>query len=439
MLHFLAQELNDILKGTSVDALLSDLGRRMYFPKGIIAQSGEAKKYGKKANATIGITVNDGLPVWLPAVQRQLPSFSSSESVAYAPTAGNPQLRELWKIKLVAKNPDLLKKSFSMPVVVPGLTAGISYICDLFLDEGQNLLACDPSWDNYALITEARRNASLKQFQMFWGDGYEGGFNIDAFREAINEEASENGTVRIILNFPQNPSGYSATAEEAKQICEILTECAETGAKILVMCDDAYFGLDYEDNIEKQSLFAYLADIHENILAVKIDGPTKEDYVWGFRCGFLTFGCKGFTEEQYDALVKKLMGVIRSSVSCCATPSQTILLKAFSDPKIEEEKAEFRTILEGRYRRARNFLNTKKGHPVLTPMPFNSGYFMSLRCNGVDAEELRQKLLHEYEIGTIAIDSKTLRIAFSSLDKRDIEPTYQTIYEVAEELAGVKA
>ena len=439
MLHFLAQELNDILKGTCVDTLLSDLGRRMYFPKGIIAQSGEAKKYGKKANATIGITVNDGLPVWLPAVQRQLSSFSSSETVSYAPTAGNPKLRELWKIKLVAKNPELLKKTFSMPVVVPGLTAGISYICDLFLNEGQNLLACDPSWDNYALITEARRNAKLKQFQMFWGDGFEGGFNIDAFREAINEEAAEFGQVRVILNFPQNPSGYSATSEEAKQICQILKECADTGAKILVCCDDAYFGLAYENNIERQSLFAYLADLHENILAIKIDGPTKEDYVWGFRCGFLTFGCKDFTEEQYDALVKKLMGVIRSSVSCCATPSQTILLKAFSDPSLEEEKAEFRAILEGRYRRARNYLETKKGHPVLTPMPFNSGYFMSLRCNGVDAEELRQRLLYEYEIGTIAIDSKTLRIAFSSLDKRDIEPTYQTIYEVAEELAGVKA
>ena len=74
-------------------------------------------------------------------------------------------------------------------------------------------------------------------------------------------------------------------------ICKVIKDCAETGAKILICCDDAYFGLNYEENIETQSLFAYLADIHENVLAVKIDGPTKEDYVWGLRCGFLTFGC----------------------------------------------------------------------------------------------------------------------------------------------------
>ena len=37
----------------------------------------------------------------------------------------------------------------------------------------------------------------------------------------------------------------------------------------------------YEEGIEKESLFTYLCDLHENVLAIKIDGATKEDYVWG--------------------------------------------------------------------------------------------------------------------------------------------------------------
>ena len=32
-----------------------------------------------------------------------------------------------------------------------------------------------------------------------------------------------------------------------------------------------------------------------------------------------------------------------------------------------------------------------------TPMPFNSGYFMSFRCDGFSAEALRKKLLNEKE------------------------------------------
>ena len=103
-------------------------------------------------------------------------------------------------------------------------------------------------------------------------------------------------------------------------------ELAEKGTKVMVWCDDAYFGLNYEDDIEPQSLFAHLCDLHENVLAAKIDGPTKEDFAWGFRTGFITFGCKGMTEAQYDALVKKLMAAIRSSVSCASTPSQSLIL-----------------------------------------------------------------------------------------------------------------
>ncbi|HQC26076.1 MAG TPA: aminotransferase, partial [Treponemataceae bacterium] len=78
MLHFLAQELNEILQDSPVDSFLSALGRRLYFPKGIIAQSAEAKQQGKKANATVGITVNDGKPAILPCIQKHFPYLNSS-------------------------------------------------------------------------------------------------------------------------------------------------------------------------------------------------------------------------------------------------------------------------------------------------------------------------------------------------------------------------
>ncbi|MBR5867365.1 MAG: aminotransferase, partial [Spirochaetaceae bacterium] len=60
MIHCLAQELNEVLENTTAGALMSNFGKRMYFPKGIIAQSNEAKQLGKKANATIGMTVCGG-------------------------------------------------------------------------------------------------------------------------------------------------------------------------------------------------------------------------------------------------------------------------------------------------------------------------------------------------------------------------------------------
>ena len=42
MINPLAKELNDTLKGSVVDGLLSDIGERLYFPNGIISQGEEA-------------------------------------------------------------------------------------------------------------------------------------------------------------------------------------------------------------------------------------------------------------------------------------------------------------------------------------------------------------------------------------------------------------
>ena len=127
------------------------------------------------------------------------------------------------------------------------------------------------------------------------------------------------------------------------------------------------------------------------------------------------------------------MAAIRSSVSCAATPSQSLILKAASDGKLEEEKAEFRKILEHRYKLVRDFVSTHESK-FIKPLPFNSGYFMSFDTMSIDAEKLRQKLLNDRGIGTISIDVKTLRVAFSSLDEEKINIVYQAIYDIADEL-----
>ena len=427
MLNPLAQELNERLEDSVAGALLSEEGLRMYFPKGIIAQSEEAKKGASKANGTIGMTIIDGKPAILPSVQKSVPSLDARSLVAYAPTAGQKEFRTIWQKQIIDKNPLLKTKKISLPVVVPGLTAGLSYIADLFIDEKKPLVAPDPSWDNYALITEARRGAELHRFNFFNGKK----IDMAALENAVKKEAAACSSVRLLLNFPQNPSGYSPTKSEVVEICRIIRETASDGVKLLIICDDAYFGLNYENDIEEQSLFAHIADIHENVLAVKIDGPTKEDFAWGFRCGFVTFASKNFSDEHCDALVKKLMGVIRSSVSCSATPSQSLLMQSYTDPENEAQKIAFRKILEARYRAVRHFVDSHKSNAIET-LPFNSGYFMSFRLNGIDAEALRKKLLSEKGIGTISIDSRTLRVAFSSIDEDKIESVYTDIYDTAD-------
>ena len=429
MINPLAKELNDTLAGSVVDALMSDMGRRLYFPNGIISQGGEAAKDAHFANGTIGMAVAQGTPIELDSYKKNMPSLTPRETVAYAKTAGNPDLRALWKEKIIEKNPSLKNKQFSLPILVPGLTAVLSYVSDLFVDVDKPLLAADPCWDNYELIVAARRGAEFHQFKCFEN----GKFNIADLEAKMKADAEKYGSVRVILNFPQNPSGYSPTVSEAKEIVRIVREIAESGKKVLVLSDDAYFGLNYEDDIEPQSLFAYMADLHENVLAIKADGPTKEDFAWGFRAGFVTFASKGLSDAQYTALVTKFMAAIRSSVSCSSTPSQSLVMHALNDEAHNKQKIECRKMLKRRYDLVRNFVNTHTSK-ALEPLPFNSGYFMSFHVSTGKAEEIRKALLKEKGIGIIQIDSHTLRVAFSSIDEDKIDSVYTSIYNVADAL-----
>ena len=429
----LAEELNSILEVTVAGRLMSNLGRRFYFPKGIIAQSAEAKQSATLANGTIGMACSNGTPLILSAIADNMASLKPEESVGYAPTAGVEKVRKVWKDLIVQKNPSLNPSGISLPVVVPGLTAGLSNTADMFISKGNSFIASDPCWDNYSLIFDIRRGAQIVSVP-FFGTGT--GLDIDAIAAAIDHEAKK-GVVRIIFNFPNNPSGYSPTVKEAEQLASILRKAAEGGADVLVICDDAYYGLFYEDDIESESLFSRLAGLHEKILAVKVDGPIKEDYVWGLRIGFLTFGSRGLNEKHYDALVRKYMGAIRSSTSCANTSAQYLILKAMEDPRTQAEKDRFMAMLKRRYNLVKDFVNSRANHPVLQPLPFNSGYFMSFRCKGLSAETLRRELLAKHGIGVISLGDQCLRVAFSSIDEEKITETYRIIYDTAGKLGGV--
>jgi aspartate/methionine/tyrosine aminotransferase len=423
----LAQELNSLLEGSVAGALLSDLGRRIYFPRGIVAQSAEAKKYAKRANATIGMALREGKPVYLQAIRSLIPDLDPEEIFPYAPTQGVEKLREAWKKEIIQKNPDIGNTPFSLPLVVPGLTAGISTLADLFAGPADTLVIPDLFWDNYPLIFETRREAVIRTFPFY---SQRGGFNSDGLRAALRAAAGKKKVI-LLLNFPNNPTGYSLTKNEADAVVSIIGDLAASGTRCLVIADDAYFGLFYEPDIYPQSLFARLCGLHENVLAAKVDGSTKEDLTWGFRTAFISLGAKGLAKEQYDALTNKLMGAVRSTVSNSSVLAQNLILRAIANPARQRQKDEAAALLRQRYLKVKSIV-ADRASKVIQPFPFNSGYFMSFQLKSGDAETLRTALLMEEGVGTIAVNEKCLRVAFSQLDLDKLEEVFEVIYRTAE-------
>ena len=331
---------------------------------------------------------------------------------------------------MVAKNPSLAGKGTSLPLVTGGLTHAISMAAQLFAAPGDAIVCPDLFWDNYDLIFRDLIGAEPVLFPFYGADG---GFNIEGMKEALL--SVEGDHARIILNFPNNPTGYSPTKEEARRIVDAVVSVADTGKKVLVLSDDAYFGLFFEDDTETQSLFSFFADAHENIFAIKGDAATKEEMVWGFRVGFLTYASKGFTDAHIDALQKKTLGAIRCTVSNCDRPGQSLILNAYRNgTHYAEDKEHLFSVIKSRYEAVHRAVEKHKGETVITPYRFNSGYFMGFSTNGHDAEELRTYLLDKYSIGTINIVGHTLRVAYCSVEEEGLEDLIDKVYKAAGEL-----
>ena len=403
--------------------LLSGPGLELFFPKlGILSQSAEAA--GKRINATIGIALEeDGRPMHLRTIHRLLGQLQPGEVYTYAPSPGKKELRGAWKGMLFKKNPGLAGKEISEPIVTGALTHGLSTAGELFLNPGDELIIPTPYWENYDLMFQAGKGARVKTFDLFSGRG----FNLTGLADSLQGPSK----ALLLLNFPNNPTGYTPTIEEAGRIVGIIQEAADRGKGLVVLIDDAYFGLVYEKGILTESLFSRLADLHERVLAVKLDGPTKEDYVWGFRIGFITFGVGGPGDKKqiYSALEAKTAGAIRADVSNLSHLGQSLLYRAYQDPGYWTEKEEKNAILTSRYREVVRALDTGSYGEAFEPLPYNSGYFMCLRLKKANPESVRKRLLEQYDTGVISVEPDLLRVAFSATPNPLIPELFENIYK----------
>jgi len=426
----LAVEINDKLKSKSpiVFGLLSQKGKESYFPKsGILSQSMQAK--GTTINATIGIALEDDQsPLHISSLGKLI-NLNPKTIFPYAGCSGVPAMRTKWKSMQLEKNPALKGKSTSLPVVTAALSHGLSITAHLFLDAGDSVIIADKYWGNYNMLVKERCDVNFDMYPFYDGDG----MNLQGLEDRLL-----NGPVGkkvVAMNFPNNPTGYTPTKLEMKKITSIVKASAERGNHILLICDDAYFGLVYEDDVDTQSVFAHVAGIHENVLAIKIDGATKEDYVWGFRVGFVTYAGKDLDEDVYSILEEKTAGGIRGSVSSAPHISQSLLLETYNHPDYAKDKRDKFNLLQSRYNEVKKVIakNGKRYAEYFTPLPYNSGYFMCVElADGLDGDKIRKLLIEKYNTGTIYIRG-VIRLAYSAVALDNIEQLFENLYQACKE------
>ena len=395
-------------------SFFSKLGENIILPQDVLIQSKETAAIPGAINATIGIATSNKKAMALPSINKVITEINNSEYLPYSPTPGLPKMRELWKEKILADNPSINKDLLSLPMVTTGITQGIDIAANLFSESGDALLLPNLFWQNYAQIYTIKLGNKIYKYNQFDENNE---FSISNFKETLYSIKEDK--ISLILNFPNNPTGYTPSDVELNSLVDVISTYAKENKnkQLIIVSDDAYFGLFFEKNHKTPTLSAtYKLAENENCLIVKLDGITKEFYSWGLRVGFITYYTKN--DELRKILLEKTQGYLRSTTSSPSNLSQQIAVRLLDNKQSLEEKEINDKIIEERYNELKQAISKENLNSLVTVLPFNSGYFFTIKLpSNINAHEFRLKFLNEYKYGVYSMDDEHIRIAFSCLDK----------------------
>lgn len=289
-------------------------------------------------------------------------SFQRGET-HYTPNAGIPALREA-----VARSYQERGLNYKPEEILIG-SGAISVLClacTAILDIGDEVLLPDPGWANYSgLIMQV--GAVPVPVRVKEENGFM--YDLEDLRAAITPK-----TKMILINSPSNPTGGVASAENLRQIADLVKE-----KDLYVLTDEIYHELLWSD--EPYTSIASFPGMKERTLIV--DGFSKKYAMTGFRLGY------GAGPEEVIATMTKLLENVLSSVNEGIQWGGVAALTGDQSP-VEEMKEQYRRrrqiIVEG--------LNAIDRISCLAPM--GAFYaFPNISKTGLSSRDFAIRLLKE--------------------------------------------
>ena len=444
------------LTRTGAIAFFSEYGKTIYNPQGILYWTRKAKAKAR-INATIGsargpesAVYPDGgdreITLCAPLIHSFFNELETEEIFPYTPETGTPAFRSAWRKWILARAGDesaRLERQLHPPILTPGITAAISIAARMFVDPGHAIITADRRWENYDHVLGKNLGIRIADFPLF----DDGDLNVAGAVSAIQRVWREQDNAVVLLNFPNNPTGFCPSAAAGRRLVESLERLAEGTAKRLVLLfDDAYESYVYDPEAMQSSLF-YLCRPRPNLLPVKLDGVTKELLWYGARAGTITLArpdewLSGEDAEAVAAEIdNKFAGINRGLFSNNSTVTQSVATRAMEQmERLVVERHRTFDLLRRRYETLKDELG-KMDTDLVTVEPFQGGFFcfVSLKPeSGLRATDVADHLLDEHGIGTVPFDADNmngLRIAFCSVESADLPELCQRLAQTVNELA----
>lgn len=369
-------------------------------------------KFGKEnvVDATLGVLKDDeGNFLSLPTVEKIYRSLPADELMDYAPIEG------LFAFLTAAKEfmfqGHQPKGTYTSGVATMGGSGGIRHMIYNYVDEGETFLIPTWHWGPYReMATEYHRKWEL--YEMFDENDR---FNLKGMKEKALEILAKQNTLMAIFNTPaNNPSGYSMTDEDWKEITDFFRQCAkDESKKLIILWDMAY--IDYAgDPHETRSFLKFFEDMPENILTAVAFSMSKAFSVYGMRGGALM--CLTTSKEVADEFEQVNTYSNRTTWSNGARGVQKMLVDIMADSAVKEqidkEREAARLMLANRAE-----LFVKEAREVgLHILPYQSGFFITVPAR--DTAGLADKLAKR-NIFVIPL-ARAIRFAISAVPTRQV-------------------
>ena len=382
------------------------------------ALANKYKKEGKKIiNATVGmLTDEEGHLARFDIVDEIGRNSIDEVFKVYGPVNGGVKLNESIK-KWLFENTNIDKVYYHV-VASMGGTGALALSIRNYANNDQEVLVPSIRWPNYnAIIKQAQKQ--FAEYELFDECN---NFNIASLKEKVNESCNKHNRAFVIINDPcQNPTGYTLSLKEWKEILSFLKE-KSLNNKIVLLDDIAY--INYNKVTPYNEVFNLMMDyLSDNFMIHLSFSASKTLSIYGYRGGALV-GLSS-SEDNINEFKKSCEGTARAIWSCPNAVATNIMAETFATNDnrnyINSKLEEYTTLIK---ERAEIFL--KEASEVnLSCYPYRGGFFILIPCE--NNSDIVDKLIEKNIF--VSPMCNAIRISISAITKDQIKGLAKIIKE----------
>jgi len=289
-------------------------------------------------------------------------------------------------------------------IATPGGSGAVSMSITTFLDQNETILLPDVAWGSYTLMAH-ENNINYVQYSMFDGDH----FNLNSLKEKVEEVLKTQYRIVMILNDPcHNPTGYSLTIHEWKELIDYINEVSESVPFILIN-DIAY--IDYSNDLaNSRKYMTTFNNLSEKAMIVVAFSCSKTLTSYGLRCGAAVILNKKYDNvREVEIIMEKKARATWSNIPNAAM-ANFVWLTTEDKEQLLKEKDYYINLMK---KRSDIFLQEAK-EVNLDTYPYKEGFFVTLRINDNELKKKYHEELMNNHIYTVQVN-KGIRVAVCSL------------------------